>query len=504
MTEAAPLYQPSEWGQRFHLLPHHEAMGAGAAGPGKSIVLLWEPLAQMTVEHERAFNREHPYYFGVDSKGRGLSTGWALHLRRTSPMLETSIQRSKRLFPRWDPGAEWKEQKMTWEFSSGYRYQFGHCAENDDWDRYLSAEFTIICYDELVQFNKEQYEQINTRLRSTDPVLKDMLKIRSMSNPVMKKGIKEDFAVNDPQWVKKYFVSPAPLGGETLRKTLKRADGTKFTRDRIYLPAKLSDNPDPVFVKQYEETLLDKPPHIRNALLYGLWDITEGSYFGAVWNLQQHVCKPFAIPPDWPVFRSMDWGYQTQGCIHWYAMDPDDVLFVIKEYSFRKKTADVVAGEVAAIEKDLGVWGKNGKSLISGPADTQLWEQRGERGKSKAAEFFERGIPWRKADKKSRQRNAERVSQRLDTRDGLRDPKLVIFSNCIKLIETLPSLQMNPKNTEEPADGGDDHWCDSLFYGCADASRGRSYLGFRDEDLDDFDREQEARQERSYGYGSMV
>jgi phage terminase large subunit len=498
MAAAAPLYEPSEWGAKFSLLPHHEALGAGAAGPGKSLVLLWEPLAQMTVEHERTVNRKHPHYHG------GESTGWALHLRRISPMLETSIQRSKRLFKAWDPGAKWQEQKMTWEFSSGYRYQFGHCAENDDWDRYLSAEFTIICYDELVQFNEEQYKQINTRLRSTDPVLKDMLKIRAMSNPVMRKGIRDDFAVNDPQWVRKYFVEPAPEGNETLRKVMKRADGTRFFRDRIYLPAKLRHNPDPEFVKQYEETLLDSPPHIRNALLYGDWFITEGSYFGAVWNKQRHVCVPFRVPSDWPMFRSMDWGFQTQGCVHWYTLDPEGTVFVIKEYSFRKKTADVVAEEVRAIEKDLGVWGKNNKSRITGPADTQLWEQRGERGKSKAQEFFERGVPWTRADKKSRQRNAERVSQLLDTHDGVRDPRLVIFNNCPKLIGTLPAIQMMPKKPEEPADGGDDHWVDSLFYGAAYASRGRSFVGGRDEDEDDFDREVEARQERSYGYGSMV
>ena len=81
------MYTPSEWGQRFHDLAGgpkgiHEALGAGAAGPGKSMVLLMDPTDQIILEHDRCVDKEHPYY-----RPWGMSTGWALHLRRTRPML---------------------------------------------------------------------------------------------------------------------------------------------------------------------------------------------------------------------------------------------------------------------------------------------------------------------------------------------------------------------------------------------------------------------------------
>ena len=110
------IYVPSHWGHIYHNLPHDEALGAGAAGPGKSMVLLMDPFQQIAIEHQRCLDTDHEYHLPW-----GGSSGWALHLRRTRPMLELSIQRSQRIFPLVDPGAKWNENKATWVFTSGYR-----------------------------------------------------------------------------------------------------------------------------------------------------------------------------------------------------------------------------------------------------------------------------------------------------------------------------------------------------------------------------------------------
>jgi len=255
------------------------------------MILLMEPFQQIALEHERCLDKEHPYHIPW-----GSSLGWALHIRRTRPMLELSIQRSHRIFPLVDPGAKWNENKATWTFSSGYKYQFGHCHDSEDWQNYLSFEYSIILYDELVQMEEEQYDQINTRLRSSDPLLRQMLKIRSMSNPLMSKQKGDNFSIKDPNWVRKRFVDPAPEGKTTLKKQIRMQDGTVRNHTSIYLPATLYDNPDPEFVKTYEFQLQKSKPHIRQALLYGNWYITAGSYYGDVWNKNLHVCKSFKIP----------------------------------------------------------------------------------------------------------------------------------------------------------------------------------------------------------------
>jgi hypothetical protein len=148
-------------------------------------------------------------------------------------------------------------------------------------------------------------------------------------------------------------------------------------------------------------------------------------------------------------------------------------LFVWREYTFRGIDVVEVAKRIREIEEDEGLW-EGRRSTITGVADTQLWEKRGESGKSKAEEMLEAGIPWVPADKKSRERNAERVYARLaDHKDHTQQPGLVIFKrSCPMLIKTLPALQTDATNMETPSDGGDDHWHDSLAYGVAFASRG--------------------------------
>lgn len=467
------IYTPSDWGKLYHSLPYREALGAGAAGPGKSLVLLWEPLHQIMVEHDRATNKRHPHRISP-----GDSTGWALHLRRTMPELDETLARAHRWFPRVDPGVRWDANRHMFHFTSGYRYQFGHCQQSEDYTRYMSQQFTMLCFDELTTFEEEQYLQLDTRLRSSDPVLMHMLKNRSMSNPFMgrpKNGA--HFTVKNPHWVRDYFVKPAPQGGTVLKKKITRSDGTVEYRDRIYLKATLFDNPDKDYVKQYEVTLLDKPAHIRQALLYGNWWVTVGSFHGDDWNESLHVCKPFHIPDDWKQFRSMDWGYKAPGCVYWWAMDPDGVLYCVSELTFQGKLDKEVAELIKQKEISKKLW-FDGKSRIQGVADTQLWEQRGDSSSITKAEVFQKlGVPWLPADKLSRQHNAQLLSSRLrDHKNGTQPPGIIFFDTCTKAIESVPGIESNPLDLECPMDGGDDHWYDAILYACAHASRGSKGL----------------------------
>lgn len=480
MTRDAAVYSPSRWGSEFHSLPFDEVLGAGSAGPGKTTVLIWEPLAQIITEHERATTPDHPYPIRM-----GESSGWALHLRRTLPMLDQTIAKSQLWFPRVDPGARWEASKLTWVFSSGYKYQFGHCADKDDWERYFSNEYTSINWDELVQFLQNQYDMINSRLRTSDPVLATMLKVRAMSNPMMRKQVGESFAVEDVQWVKRYFVDPAPLGKTILRKKLKLRSGEEVERTRMYYPATLYDNPDPDFVRRYEITLASMPAHIQAAMRYGSWEMTEGSFFAEAWNKDHNTCEPFEVPRSWRIFRSMDWGFKTQGSIHWWALDEEDNMFGIREFMFSGMLVPEVAEKMREYEEQLGTW-KNGRSTLNGPADTQLWEMKGDRAKSKAQEFKELGFTWTQADKRSRKRNAELVTARLkDHRLGTTTAGLVLFSTCREAIRVIPAMQIDTDPSaggEEPRKMPGDHAYDDTSYACAYVSRGTSHVKSREED----------------------
>lgn len=501
-------YKPSAWGALFHSLTYDEVLGAGSAGPGKSWVLLMDPFQQVATEAKRIqLPKSHPL-----ALAKGASIGWALHLRRTFPRVKQAIARSMRVFPRIDPGARWSADDKMWTFTSGYRYQFGHCDNSDSWVQYTGQEYTHLSFDELVEFEEEQYDQICMRVRTGDPVLVKMLKIRAASNPVMTQMQGHDtIKLMNPHWVRDRFVAPHPRGKKVLKRRVNNPDGSfRAWRTMFYLPATIEDNPDPVVREDYKTRLLSAKPHIRQALYYGDWFITAGSYYAEEWNPRIHVCDPFPIPGHWVLFRSMDWGFKMPGCIHWWAMDPDGSLFCVRELWFQGMLAGEVAEKVKEIESgpQLRCWGGDG-SHLTGPADTQLWERRGDSGMTKAEEFSSLGVQWAKADKRDRTRNAELLTARLrDHGQGTATPGIVFFSHCANALRTIPQIQTDPSNPESPADGRDDHAHDSILYACAYASHGpvgqardawMDRRGALDDDEDDNERLEEKR--GVWGYG---
>lgn len=439
-----------------------------------SMVLLMDPMEQIWVEDLRCIQENIPDNFGEYKEliqqnplHWKHSEGHILHLRRTMTRLTETINRSHRIFKSIDPDADFKEKEHTWTFRSGLKYQFGHCKDKKDYNNYLGQQYTGIYYDELIEFDLEQYNRINARLRTGDKVLSRFLKIRAATNPHLGGNKGEDITVDDPAWVKKYFVDPYPAGKKVLRKKLVRKDGTIDYKTKLYLPATLYDNPDPDFIKQYELTLLDKPKHIRDAYLYGSWETVIGAHFGEDFNKTVHVCKAFKIPHDWPIFRSMDWGFATNGNVGFYAVHPEGPIYKFYEMTFKKKSAGQVAEMIKYFEEKNKLWDPNSGSKIFGPSDRQIWEERGSSFKTKYEEFSEAGINWCQADQKSRATNAEVFGQRLRAHDNFTKlPGIVFFENCVNSIKTIPALTTDPNDLEVPKKGGQDHFYDETTYAC--------------------------------------
>jgi hypothetical protein len=497
------IYEPSPWAIRFHQATADECMGGGSAGPGKSLGLLWDPIVtQATVEHARMTGQlvdDFPTWLGELCRQfpirPGESEGHALHLRRSMPQLLENIDRSMRMFPKFDPGAVYSKERHCWTFSSGYKFTFGHCREHGSHEDYLSKQYTHLGFDEAYQFDEAQYEELDNRVRSADPVLSKLLRTRLMSNPA-------------PGWLKDRFVTPDPKGNVVFkRKVTDPQTGEVFWRTRLFLPAKLDDNPDKPFVAQYKIRLLSKPAHMRARYLYGDWDSVEGGFFEDDWNPGVHVIRPFKIPRDWPKFRAMDWGFKAPGTIGWFAMDPDGNLYQFYEFNFRLMRDAEVADRVIEIEKRFGFWDlKQKKSRLTGVADTQLWEERGDSGKSKAAVFSEKGVFWQAADKASIARNAERIVERLRDHDKDTPPGLMLFDICKKSREMFASIAVDENDDTVPDKKSPlKHWFDMHAYAAARASRGRGSIVMQ---MHEFDRAENDNADEplprasGFGYGS--
>ena len=91
---------------------------------------------------------------------------------------------------------------------------------------------------------------------------------------------------------------------------------------------------------EYIEQLEALPYKLREAWLFGKWDIFEGQFFEEFADVPEHyrdrlwthVIEPFEVPDDWTIYRSFDWGYAKPFSCHWYAVDRDGVIYVIAEF----------------------------------------------------------------------------------------------------------------------------------------------------------------------------
>jgi hypothetical protein len=483
----APIYNPAPVQLELHACQANEILIGGAAGPGKSLALLMDPIQTQLLGPEG----EHSRWLRGEIRE---SIGWAIHFRREFPRLEQTIDRAHRMFKQMDAGAKWDPAKHMYTFSCGYKYQFGHIASDADRFNYLSNEYTHVVWDELWEFSEEVYQFVNTRLRTSDKVLQTKLRIVSGTNPA-------------PNWVRTYFVDPAPEGRRLLTKKILLDSGEVVKRSRIFIPATLKDNPDADFRRRYEIELQDKPAHIRRALLYGDWYVIPGAYFSHEFT-PAHVVKAFKVPSGWIRYRSMDWGYKTSGVVLWVAVDTDGDLLFYRELSFNRMDAGAVARRVRQIEEANDEWDhRRDCSRLSGPADTQIWEQRGTIGPTIAETMSLEGVDWEKATK-NRHASIQQLLKRLKDRTGEhKKPAIRFFDTCKDTVRTLPSIGTDATDPELPADGGDDHWLDTVLYACMyrAAAAKKDDLPLPRKQMDELEearqRKHRERRKGRYGYG---
>lgn len=231
LNKYIPHY-PTERQTVFLLCNHiREILYGGAAGGGKSDALLTASLQYADV----------PGYH-------------ALLLRRSYADLalpEAIMNRSHEWLAGSD--ARWNGTDKTWTFPSGATLTFGYLQHENDKYRYQSSAFQFIGFDELTQFTQTQYTYMFSRLRRADSSIVP-LRMRSASNPG---GVGHE-------WVKARFLSGN-------------------TQTRIFVPAKLADNPY-LDQSEYLQSLAELDIITRQRLKDGNWDVNEsGGIFKREW-----------------------------------------------------------------------------------------------------------------------------------------------------------------------------------------------------------------------------
>jgi hypothetical protein len=209
------------------------------------------------------------------------------------------------------------------------------------------------------------------------------------------------------------YIDPAPLGWKIVQTAFKNPwNGSTITRDRVFIPSKVSDNH--FLGDEYIGNLyLSGSPQLVRAWLEGDWNVIEGAFFPE-WTTEQHVIAPFAIPRHWTRFRSADWGSAKPFSVGWWAVVGDDydagvilprgALVRYREYygSTGKPDVGVKLPAETVAERILGLEATEqrhpgGDSAISyGVLDPAAFASDG--GPSIAERFAKSGVWFRRAD----------------------------------------------------------------------------------------------------------
>lgn len=439
------IFKPNPGPQStFLAASEREVLYGGAAGGGKSLAMLADPLRYMG----------HPQFSG-------------LLLRHTTEELRELIWKSQELYPRIYPGIKWSERKMQWQAPSGARLWFSYLDRDEDVLRYQGLSFSWVGFDELTQWSTPfAWNYMRSRLRSTAPDLPTYM--RATTNP----------GGPGHAWVKKMFIDPNPAGrafwatdidtGDTLSYPKGHSKEGQPLFKRRFIPAMLSDNPYLAEGGDYETMLLSLPEHQRKQLLEGNWDVAEGAAFPE-FNRRIHVIKHEKIPSNWARFRACDYGYGSYSAVLWFAVAPSEQLIVYRELYVSKILAKDLAKMILNIEQEDG-------QIRYGVLDSSCWHRRGDTGPSLAEQMIGEGCRWRPADRSAGSRVAGKneIHRRLQLDDFTEEPRLVIMDNCTHLISQLPVIPLDKSNPEDINTKSEDHLYDALRYGVM--SRPRSSL----------------------------
>jgi len=183
--------------------------------------------------------------------------------------------------------------------------------------RIMSGEYDIIYIMEATEISIEAWEMLSTRLRNQVVPYQQLLADCNPSHP--------------NHWLRKRFLDGTLTAFESKHKD----NPLLYDRD-----GELTE-----FGETYMGKLYKLTGHRKQRLLYGKWALAEGVVFDQFNELIHHI-EPFTIPRNWPRFLSIDFGYRNPFCCGWWAVSPEDVLYLYREIYMRGRLVRLHAEQI--------------------------------------------------------------------------------------------------------------------------------------------------------------
>ena len=344
--------------------------------------------------------------------------------------------------------ARYNKTEKVFTFCNGSTIWFGYCNNDADLDQYQGAEYDVIFFDEATQLQEAWLKKINLAVRQPNGLPK---RTYYTCNPG---GVSHNY-------IKRLFIE-------------KKYEDAEIPENYSFTQALVTDNKVLMEMSPEYKAELEALPHkLREAWLYGSWDIFEGQVFEDFFDRPEHyldrqwthVIEPFEIPESWKIYRSFDWGYNKPFSCCWFAVDHDGVVYHILELYGCTKTPNEgikwtpaqVFAEIHRIETEHR-W-LAGKKVI-GIADPAIWDA--ETGESIAETASKHQVFFSPGDNK-RLPGLMQCHYYLAMDDN-GYPMFYVFKNCKNFIRTIPLLQYDEHKVEDVETSQEDHIYDAWRY----------------------------------------
>ena len=351
--------------------------------------------------------------------------------------------------------ARYQRDERRFLFPNGSTISFEFYNSEKDRMKYQGVEYDVIFVDEATQFEEGWLKDIATARRGVNAFPKRIYYTCNPGGP-------------SHHYIKRLFVDRDFRAEED-------------PEDYVFIQSLVTENralmeADPDYITY----LKNLPPKLRQAWLYGDWQIFEGMYFeefrdnpaGYQTHQWTHVIDPIRPKRHWPVYRSFDWGYFRPFSCGWWTVDDDGVIYRILElYGVEHSGQDAVAnqgvkwppekvfGEIKKMENEHPYLAGR---QIHGVADPAIWDA--EAGISFAETAMKFGLFFEKGDNARIPGWMQMHYRMMFDENGY--AQMYVSRECRDFIRTIPTLQYDEHRVEDLDSRGEDHIADETRYFC--------------------------------------
>lgn len=226
-----------------------------------------------------------------------------------------------------------------------------------------------------------------------------------------------------------------------------------------YQHFEMADNEQNLPAGAIDEAAARMTEEQRALRIRGEFVVMEGvvyrEYFDAI-RPNGHLVKPFRVPAAWPRWRAIDYGASSPTACLWFALGPDETIFVYREYY---QAGSSIPHHAKAIKN-----ASEGEKYIRTLIDPAAFAASPANPITVAGQYQKEGMPcfpWPRAQEMGLHAMVQRVKQRLEVK------RIEVFENCVNLRREFRSWKYKADKDGKPLasdafEAGNDHALDCL------------------------------------------